>query len=134
MRRPLWLLASVLVWACMVGMASPRSSTVPRPETNFKSTVKDDQDISTKIENSSWDGDIFFSGTRGKGTVTIPFEKVKKAVAVGTGKQGKRDFQITLRNGDTVAVSFDEGARFTGTTSFGTYTILSKNIKEITFE
>jgi len=134
MKRPLWLPVLALFWIVLVGMSIPPRSEVPRPEIDFRATVRDDQGIATKLSGATWEGEVFFSGTRGKGSVTIPFEKVKSVRAVGTGEKGKKDFQVTLKSGDVVAVSFNEGARFSGTTSFGTYSIIAKNLKEIVFE
>lgn len=135
MRRSiLWIVPAVLVWAMLVGMGRGPASEVPTPEIDFKASVRDDQEIETKVHNASWNGRIFFSGTRGRGTVTISFEKVKKVTSVGSFSGNKRDFQITLRNGDVVAVSFDDDAMFMGVTNFGTYRIMSRNIKEIIFE
>ena len=134
-RRPaLWILPALIIAVLLTGMAQGPGSNVPTPEIDFKVMVRDDQEIETKVSSASWDGRIFFSGTRGKGTVTISFENVKKVSSVGTFSGQKKDFQITLRNGDVVAVSFDDDAMFAGVTNFGTYRILAKNIKEIIFE
>ena len=133
LRSSLWILGFVVVGALLMGMAQGPGSNVPTPEIDFKVTVRDDQEIETKVSNASWDGRIFFSGTRGKGSVTISFENVRKVSSVGTFSGHKKDFQITLRNGDVVAVSFDDDSMFAGATNFGTYRIMSKNIKEINF-
>ena len=124
----------MLFWVLLVGMGQAPGPEVPIPEINFTATVIDDQDITTKLSNASWRGNIYFMGTRGKGTVTIAFEKVKKVAAVGTGNGDRVDFQITLKNGDVVAVSFDSSDTFLGSTNFGTYRVVAKNIKEITFK
>lgn len=134
MKKSLWLLSAVFFWVMLVGMGKAPGPEVPMPEIDFKATVRDDQDIATKVSHASWEGNIFFSGTRGKGTVTISFEKIKKVTAMGTGNATQSDFKITLKSGDEVAVSFDNEARFLGSTNFGTYRILAKNIKEITFD
>ncbi len=133
-RPVLWILSAIIVAALLTGMGQGPGSKVPTPEVDFKVTVRDDQEIETKAHNASWDGKIFFSGTRGKGTVTISFENVKKVSSVGTFSGQKKDFRITLRSGDVVAVSFDDDAMFAGVTNFGTYRIMAKNIKEIIFE
>ena len=133
-RRSLWILTMVFCWVMLTGMGKAPGPEVPKPEIDFKATVRDDQDIATKVSHASWDGNLYFTGTRGKGTVTISFEKVKKLTATGSGSENKVDFQITLKNGDVVAVSFDNDAKFLGSTNFGTYRILAKNIKEISFE
>lgn len=118
----------------LTGMGKGPGPDVPVPEIDFKATVKDDQEITTKVSNSSWEGNIFFIGTRGKGTVTVSFEKIKKIAATGTGSNNKSDFQVTMKNGDVVAISLDNDQRFLGTTNYGTFRILAKNIKEISFE
>ncbi len=134
MKRLLICFTTVLAWVFLTAMGTRPGTEVPVPEVNFKATVIDDQDISTKCENVSWEGRTYFTGMRGKGVVTIPFEKVKKITVVGERGDGRVDFQVMLRNGDIVAVTFDDEERFFGTTDFGTYRILAKNIKEIIFE
>lgn len=133
-KKYLWIIPAVFVWAMLTGMGKAPGPDVPTPEIDFHATVRDDQEITTKLQHASWDGNIFFTGTRGKGTVTISFEKVRKAVNMGTGTGGKTDFQITLKSGDVVAVSLSSDARLLGITTFGTYRVLAQNIKEITFE
>lgn len=131
----LLILPLLALWILTAGMGAKPSAEVPLPEIDFKVTVKDDQDITTKVHHATWDGNTFFSGTRGKGTVTIAFENVKKATVVaGSAVNGKVDFQITLRSGEVVAVTFGDTSNFTGTTNFGTYKIIAKSIKEIIFE
>lgn len=128
------ILPLLLLWVFAAGMGPQPGPEVPLPDIDFKATVRDDQDITTKVNHASWDGNVFFIGSRGKGSVTISFEKIKKVVSVGSGTANKKDFQITLKSGEVVAVSFDDEAKFTGTTNFGTYRVYAKNIKEIDFE
>ncbi len=134
MKKSVLAATAVLFWVLLVGMGQAPGPEVPIPEINFRATVRDDQDITTKVSNASWGGNIYFRGMRGKGTVTISFEKVKKVAAVGTGMGDMIDFQITLKNGDVVAVSFDNEDTFIGATNFGSYRIVAKNIKDITFD
>jgi hypothetical protein len=137
MRKTKSILAAVpllLLWVMLVGMGSGPGAEVPTVEIDFKATVLDDQDISTKMHQASWEGNIFFTGLRGKGVVTISFAKVRKVVSVGLSTGTMKDFQVTLKNGDVVAVSFDVDSRFQGVTDFGTYRVIARNIKEITFE
>lgn len=137
MRKTKSILAAVpllLLWVMLVGMGSGPGAEVPSVEIDFKATIIDDQDISTKMQQASWEGNIFFTGLRGKGVVTISFAKVRKVVSVGLSTGTMKDFQVTLKNGDVVAVSFDVDSRFQGVTDFGTYRVIARNIKEITFE
>ena len=133
-RSFLLTLSMAFFWVALVGLGRGPGPEVPVPEIDFKATVTDDQDISTKVAHASWEGETYFTGLRGKGTVTISFEKIKKMTSTGSYSEGKKDFRITLKNGDVVAVSLDEDARFMGSTNFGTYRISAKNLKEVVFE
>ncbi len=124
----------MLFWALAVGMSKTPSGEVPLPEVDYKAAVRDDQDIPTKIHHATWEGVTFFIGTRGKGTVTVAFDKVKKVVFVGAAGADNGDFQITLRSGDVVTVTFSNDAKLQGVTSYGSFRIQAKNIKEIAFE
>lgn len=134
MRKIAAVLLLMAGWVVFAGMGRTPESEIPKPEIDFAATVIDDQDISTKCRLVSWEGQLFFVGFRGKGAVSIPFEKVKKAVFIGASSGGKKDAQITLKSGEVVAATFDDESRFYGTTTFGTYKITAKNIKEIIFE
>jgi len=134
-RRSFAVLSFVFLWFALAGMGKGPGPDVPIPEVSYNATIRDDQDITTKVVNASWEGgNIFFIGTRGKGIVTVTFEKIKKVVATGSGTNNKSDFQVTMKSGDVVAISLDNDQRFMGTTNYGTYRILAKNIKEITFD
>ena len=126
-------LVLVVLWFMLTAMGTGEGM-VPVPETSFTALVVDDQGISTRCENISWEGEVFFKGRRGRALITIPFEKVKKVSFVAESAEGMVDFRVMLRTGETVAITFNEDARLFGTTSFGTYKIFAKNIKEIIFE
>jgi len=134
MKKMLVILLLIAGWVVFAGMGNVPESEIPKPGIDFSATVIDDQGISTKCRLVSWEGQLFFIGFRGRGAVSIPFEKVKKVVFIGESGSGKKDTQVTLRNGEVVAVTFDDESRFYGTTTFGTYKITVKNIKEIIFE
>lgn len=123
----------VAIWFIFTGMGQPPVE-VPKPSISFSATVIDDQEIATKCQQVSWNGEVSFVGRRGKGVVSIPFERVKKVVFLGEAREGKRDSQMILRDGEIVAVTFNEDDRFYGITNFGNYRITAKNIKEIVFE
>lgn len=134
MKKGLFLTLIITGWVFLTGMGQSPQNEVPKPEIKFNATVIDDQGISTKLQEVSLEGKVYLMGTRGKGTVTIPFEKIRKVVFVGEARNGKKDAQITLKNGEVVAITFDDENRFYGTTSFGNYKIQVRNIKEIIFE
>jgi hypothetical protein len=134
MRRPLFAIIFICMWITLTGMSQPPQGRIPTPEIDFAATFIDDQEISTNCREVSWEGKTFLTGMRGKGTVTIPFEKVKRVVFIGDVREGKRDAQVTLRNGEVVAVTFDGESRLYGMTSYGSYQITVKNLNEIVFD
>lgn len=134
MKRVLFSIFIMTGWMFLTGMGQTPQNEIPKPDIKFNATVIDDQSISTKLQEVSWEGKVYLSGTRGKGTVSIQFEKIKKVVFIGEARAGKKDAQVTLKNGEVVAVTFDDENRFYGATSFGNYRILARNIKEIIFE
>jgi len=134
MRRPLFAILFLSMWVVLTGMSQPPQGRIPTPEIDFAATFIDDQDISTNCREVSWEGKTFLTGMRGKGIVTIPFEKVKRVLFIGGVLEGRRDAQVTLRDGEVVAVTFDSESRVYGMTSYGSYQITVKNLKEILFE
>ena len=134
MKNILSVFLAAAAFALLAAMGGTPDSEVPVPKVDFRITITDDQDIVTKCSNASWEGETFFKAERGKGVVTVPFEKIKKIVRVGGSINRKSDFQVLLKSGEVVAVTTDDDVRFFGVTSFGTYRIFAKNIKEISFE
>jgi len=124
----------IALWFMLAAMGGMPSEETPKPEIDFHATVIDNQNISTECEEVTWEGEIFFVATRGKGIVTIPFEKVKRVLFIGSVSSGRKNARITLRNGAVVAVSFDAKARLYGLTDFGSYRITVENLKEIIFK
>lgn len=129
-----FLFASFIFLTAMGIMGDGPKGEVPMPEVNYTVNVTDKQEIKTKCANTAFESDTFFIGTRGEGTVTIPFDKVSKVKFVKEVKGGKADFQITLNSGEKVAITFDIDARITGTTSFGTFRLNAGNLKEMDFK
>lgn len=134
MKKAFFSLCLVFLIGILAAVANAAGPDAAEAEVDYRATIRDDQDIATKVSKPAWDGDEFFTGARGKGTITISFSKVKKVVFMGSAGPSKTDFQVTLKNGDVIAVTFDNDARFMGKTNYGTYRILARNIKEISFE
>lgn len=133
-KRATYILLAIFLFLGVTGMAQRPSHEVPVPDRNFVVSVTDDQGITTRCTLVTWDSALYLLGTRGKGIVTIPFEKVSKAVFAGERAKDRIDFQITLKNAEVVAVSLDAESLLQGTTDFGSYRIKARNIKEIRFE
>lgn len=121
------------MWLTLTAMSGMPGDDIPEPDKDYKATITDDQDITTTCSKITWDGKTFLKGKRGRGTVTISFEKVKKAEFISEGTDGTVDFRVTLRGGKVVAVTVNGDSRFSGSTDFGSYRIEAKNIKELLF-
>ncbi|MFQ5586906.1 MAG: hypothetical protein ACE5GF_08815 [Thermodesulfobacteriota bacterium] len=134
MKRLQLAISFVFLWVVLVAMSQAPVGEIPTPEISYTATFIDDQEISTLCQEVSWEGKTFLRGMRGKGIVTIPFEKIRRVVFVGEMQEGKRDAQVTLRNGDVVAITFDGEVMLYGMASFGSYQITVKHLKEIVFE
>ena len=89
MRRPLFAIIFICMWITLTGMSQPPQGRIPTPEIDFAATFIDDQEISTNCREVSWEGKTFLTGMRGKGTVTIPFEKVKRVLFIGDVRGGE---------------------------------------------
>lgn len=134
MKKNLLIIVSVLIWIISTGLGGGPLEEAPKPKISLTATIIDDQGISTRLKDITLDGRVYFTGNRGKGLITIPFEKVKKVNFIGDPREGKKDAQVTLREGESIGITFDEEAILYGVTQFGTYRILIKNVKEIIFE
>ena len=126
--------ALLIAFFFLTAMGVNPEGEIPVPEVNYSVTIKDHQDITTKCGNVTWNGRTNFSAKRGDGTVSIPFEKVKEVSFVGSRARGKIDAQVMLKDGEVVAITFSSEARLYGASSFGTYSISAKDIKELKFE
>lgn len=128
---PATLLLFALVFLTAMGV-NP-DGEIPVPEVNYSVIIKDHQDITTKCSNVTWNGRTNFSAKRGDGTVNIPFEKVREVSFVGSRTRVSIDAQVMLKNGEVIAITFSSEARLYGASSFGTYSISAKDIKELKF-
>ena len=82
MKNILSVFLAAAAFALLAAMGGTPDSEVPVPKVDFRITITDDQDIVTKCSNASWEGETFFKAERGKGVVTVPFEKIKKIVSL----------------------------------------------------
>lgn len=128
------ILVSVFAFATLTSMSMPPDGKLPEPELNFTATITDLQNVSTKCTKVSYDGKTFLTGTRGDASIAVPFEKIRKVVSMGMGKDDELfHFQITLKDGNVVGVAFKGESRIYGKATFGNYSLEMKHLKEITF-
>lgn len=134
MKKGLYFIAFLtgfLLITGMGGLGGTPTGKIPTPEKDFSATLIDKQDVVTKCKQVSRDGDVFFLGKKGRGTVTIPFEKVKTA-EFENGK-GVVIAVLKLIDSQTIEIEMDKSQKFYGNVPFGTFQIEVTDIKKITF-
>ena len=125
------LLAVFLLLTGMSGLGGTPANRVPTPEKDFSATFTDKQTVVTVCSQVSRQGETFFMGKRGEGTVTVSFEKVQTAEFKNRGD--KVTAVIKLTTGKTVEIEVDKGQTFYGNVDFGTFKIEAADLKRITF-
>jgi len=134
MKKGLYLIALLVGFLLLTGMGGlggRPANKIPTPEKDFSATLIDKQDIVTKCKQVSREGDVFFLGKKGRGTVTIPFEKVKTAEF--ESKKGVVTAVIKLIDGQTIEIEMDKSQRFYGMANFGTLEIEVSDLKKVIF-
>lgn len=137
MKKGLYLIAFLTGFLLITGMGGlgglggTPTGKIPTPEKDFSATLIDKQDVVTKCKQVSRDGDVFFLGKKGRGTVTIPFEKVKTA-EFQNGK-GSVIAVLKLIDGQTIEIEMDKSQKFYGNVNFGTFQIEVNDLKKVTF-
>ena len=125
------VLAGFLLFTGMGGMEERPRGRVPTPEKNFTATFFDNQGIVTKITHVSRQGEVFFLGNKGKGTVTVSFNEIN-TVEFKNGK-GVVTALIELKNGKNIELKIDKSHRFYGNLDFGTFQIEVGDLKKVIF-
>ncbi len=130
----LLLLVSFLLLMGMgdLGSMAP-GSKIPTPEKNFIAGVVDRLGVTTTLSQFSQEGKAFLAGKRGKGMVTVPFEKIT-AVQFQTLEGTGVLTNVSLRDNKNIEISIDKGAKFFGKADFGSFQIEGKDLKSISFQ
>ena len=134
MKKGLYLIAFLVVFFLTTGMGGlggTPTNKIPTPERDFSATIIDKQNVVTKCKQVSREGDIFFLGKKGKGTVTIPFEKIETAEF--ESRNGVVTAVIKLIDSQSIEIEMDKSQIFYGMTNFGTFQIEVNDLKKVTF-
>ena len=133
MKKGLYVLA-LCSWLFLTGMGEltgePENS-VPTPDKNFNATFIDSQDIAVNCTQVSMDGEIFIWGKKGRGTVTISFEKIKTIEFMNTDNSVTAE--VELKEGKKEKIEVDNDKMFYGNLEFGTFQIEARDLKKIVF-
>ena len=117
----------VLGMGSMTGDDSP--DRIPVTEKKFSATFVDQMDVVTRCTDVSIEGKTFIEGTKGKGTYTIPFEKIKSVRFFLKG--GELKGFILLKNNNRDELILDEDYKVYGRTNSGTFQIGLSGLKKI---
>ena len=116
----------------MSGLGGDVPEKIPRPKKNFLVTVIDQADVRSQVKMFSINGSTFFTGRRGKGVFSIPFEKLSSIDF--RFFEGNLEATAHLKEGQTVTLRIDKNVDCYGRTGFGTFRIKLGDIKRIIIE
>ncbi len=117
----------VLGMGSMTGDDSP--DRIPVTEKKFSATFVDQMDVVTRCTDVSIEGKTFIEGTKGKGTYTIPFEKIKSVRFFLKG--GELKGFILLEAGNRDELILDKDHKVYGRTNSGTFQIGLSGLKKM---
>ena len=114
----------------MGGLGGSGAVRVPEPATNYAATVKDQSDMTTRLEKFSFDGQTFLSGKLGDAHVSINFDRIE---SIGFILQDKTlTVEVELKDGKAISVVLDKGTACYGKLAYGDFKIDVEDIKSIT--
>jgi len=111
----------------VLGGEAPGS--IPKPARNFAFTLVDLQGVETPLREFTIEGSLYLSGQHGKGTVTIPFERIR---AVRFQAQGQElQAQVELTDGTTTTIAVDGLKRCYGRVNYGYFQIELRDLQKM---
>lgn len=102
---------------------------IPVPEHKFAAIYIDQMDVITECKEVSIQGKTFLEGKRGKGTYTIPFEKIEKILFVI--KNGELKGRIQLKDKSKTELILKKDHKAYGHAKHGTFQIKLINLKKM---
>ena len=132
MRKIVFLGLLVVSYVFLVGMGGlggPATVRVPEPATNYAATVKDQSDMTTRLEKFSFEGQTFLSGKLSDAYVSINFDRIE---SIGFVLHDKTlTAEVKLKDGKTISVVLDKGTACYGKLAYGDFKIGVEDIKSI---
>ena len=127
----LMILVPFLFGMGMFGEPAARQE-VPVTEERFDATVEDLEGVVVQATHVSYDGELYLPVYRGKGLVTIPFQKIRY-FELGTKQKDRREVHVYFRDETSETFWMDEDILFLGRVPYGTYQIQAKDILRFGF-
>jgi len=135
MSRYIVMLAVVLSIFCMGmgGLGGYPEGTVPKTDVRIQAELQDRNGISTSLNQFSMDGKTLLVAFRGKGTLTIPFEHID-TMTFGDVSGDELKVDAKLKSGNVMTLAIRPRAQFYGSTGFGAFEILARDVYSIDFK
>jgi hypothetical protein len=111
----------------VLGGGAPGS--IPKPARNFAVTLVDLQGVETRLHEFTIDGSLYLSGHHGKGTVSIPFERIRLVRLQAEGEELQA--QVELTDGTTATVTVDARKTCYGRTNYGYFQIELRDLQKM---
>lgn len=131
-RQSLAVLGLLLVLPVLLAMGfggSEGPTHIPQPDADYRVLLTDISNNQVELTLFSISGQNFVMGALGKGEAAVPFNKIK---AVEFFQKGETLWaNLTLKDGETVAMSVKPELKATGKTDFGNYRIPLAEVKAL---
>ena len=108
------------------------AGTVPETAENVKVRVVDRQGVVTELSQFSMDGNLHIEGRRGSGVLSIPFANLQ-AIEFGASNGEELPATLHLISGENLQMQIRRRTIFFGSTGFGAFQIVARDIKRIEF-
>lgn len=135
MRNLLTAILTLLTAALLMGMGSfggTKEGTVPKTDENIAAQLVDRSGVSNELTRFSMDGNVFLSGRRGEGQLTVSFRELK-GVSFGPVSGNDVPADLRLKSGKQIQLMVNKSAVFYGDTGSGAYHIPAGNVTRIEF-
>ena len=103
--------------------------SIPKPARNFAFTLVDLQGVETRLLEFSIEGSLYLSGQHGKGTVTIPFERIRVVRFQAQGQELQAEVEMT--DGTSATLAVDGRKKCYGRMSYGYFQIDLRNVQRM---
>ena len=103
--------------------------SIPKPARNFFFTLVDLQGVETSLREFTIEGSLYLSGQHGKGTVTIPFERIGVVRFQAEGQELQA--QVELTDGTTARIAVDGRKRCYGRMTYGYFQIELRDLQKM---
>jgi len=111
----------------VLGGEAPGS--IPKAVRNFAFTVVDLQGVETHLREFTIEGSLYVAGQHGKGTVTIPFERIRVVRLQAQNQELQAEVELT--DGTTATIAVDGRKRCYGRLDYGYFQIELRDVQKM---